>query len=63
MSGPPDGELHDLRRQLRLLSAQHLDVLVPSRDIVLLLDLLDEQTWRYTTRGSKAWETTYEVGT
>lgn len=43
MSGPPDGELHDLRRQLRLLSAQHLDVLVPSRDIVLLLDLLDEQ--------------------
>jgi hypothetical protein len=42
MSGPPDSEHYELRQQLRRLSAQHRDVLVPSRDLIKLVDYIDK---------------------
>lgn len=42
MSTPPDGEHAALQEQLRLLSAQHKDVLVPAADLIALLDYIKE---------------------
>jgi hypothetical protein len=42
MSTPPTGEHHQVREQLRNLAAQTRDVLVPSNDLVTLLDYIDE---------------------
>jgi len=42
MSPPPDGKHAALQEQLHRLASQTLDVLVPSDDLIMLLDYIRE---------------------